>query len=92
MEAERAEKLEAEIDSLLERRAREERDAAPIEEAWKGTTRRHNEQRRRENSLLWREYHTAMREVHSRLPASTRLEFFVFRMGCPVGGRSVADG
>jgi hypothetical protein len=67
MEAERAEKLEAEIDSLIERRAREERDAAPIEEARRDSTRRHNEQRREELGAAWREHHLRMREVHARL-------------------------
>jgi hypothetical protein len=67
MEAERAEKLEAELDRIIERRAREERDAAPIEGAWKDSTRRHNEQRREELGAAWRAHHLRMREVHARL-------------------------
>ena len=67
MEAERAEKLEAELDRIIERRAREERDAAPIEEAWKDSTRRHSEQRREALGLAWRDHHLRMQEVHARL-------------------------
>ncbi len=67
MEAERAEKLEAELDRIIERRAREERDSAPIEEAWKDSTRRHNEQRREALGLAWRDHHLRMQEVHARL-------------------------
>jgi metal-responsive CopG/Arc/MetJ family transcriptional regulator len=74
MEAERAEKLEAEIDSLIERRAREERDAGPIEEAWRETTRRHNEQRREELGAAWYGYHEHMKEVHSMLARQHEIE------------------
>ena len=74
MEAERAEKLEAEIDSLIERRAREERDAGPIEEAWRETTRRHNEQRREELGAAWHGYHEHMKEVHSMLARQHEIE------------------
>jgi (p)ppGpp synthase/HD superfamily hydrolase len=67
MEAERAEKLEAELDRITERRAREERDAAPIEEAWKDSTRRHSERRREELGAAWYDHHLRMQEVHASL-------------------------
>ena len=66
-EAERAEKLEAEIDSLIEKRAAEKRDEGAVEELWRDSTRRHNEQRREELGAAWRAYHLRMREVHARL-------------------------
>ena len=66
-EAERAEKLEAEIDSLIEKRAAEKRDEGAVEELWRDSTRRHNEQRREELGAAWREHHLRMREVHARL-------------------------
>jgi hypothetical protein len=66
-EAERAEKLEAEIDSLIEKRAAEKRDEGAVEELWRDSTRRHNEQRREELGAAWRAHHLRMREVHARL-------------------------
>ena len=70
MEAERIEKLEAEIDCIIEKRSREARDARDanrVEELWKDSTRLHNERRRTENGAAWRARHLRMREVHARL-------------------------
>ncbi len=67
MEAERAEKLEAEIDRIIERRAREARDANRVEELWRDSTRLHNERRRRENGAAWYSHHVALCDVHRRL-------------------------
>ena len=67
MEAERIDAIESELDRLIERRAREERDADATEELWKESARVHNEQRREALGLAWREHHLRMREVHARL-------------------------
>ncbi len=66
-EAERTEKLEAEIDRIIERRARERNDANHIEALWKSSAGRHNEQRRRENGAAWYAHHVALSDVHRRL-------------------------
>jgi metal-responsive CopG/Arc/MetJ family transcriptional regulator len=66
-EAERAEKLEAEIDSLIEKRAAEKRDEGAIEELWKDSTRRHNGQRREGHAAAWYDHHLRMQMVHARL-------------------------
>jgi hypothetical protein len=67
MEAEKTEALEAEIDRIIERRAREHNDANRTEELWRKSSRVHNARRRRENGAAWYDHHMAMREVHSRL-------------------------
>ena len=67
MDAAKAEAVESELDRIIERRAREERDSAPVEEAWRDSTRRHSEQRREELGAAWRAHHLRMREVHARL-------------------------
>jgi hypothetical protein len=67
VEAERTEKLEAELDRIIEKRAAERRDANRIEELWKDSTRLHNERRRKENGAAWYAHHLRMHEVHARL-------------------------
>lgn len=66
-EAEKTEALEAEIDRIIERRARERDDANVSEELWKASARVHNDRRRKENGAAWYDFHMSMREVHSRL-------------------------
>ncbi len=67
MEAEKTEALEAEIDRIIERRAREHNDANRTEELWRKSSRVHNARRRRANGAAWREHHLRMQEVHARL-------------------------
>ncbi len=67
MDAAKAEAVESELDRLIEKRAAEGRDAGRVEELWKDSTRRHNEQRREELGAAWRAHHLRMREVHARL-------------------------
>lgn len=67
MEAERVEQIEAELDRVIERRAREARDANVSEELWKSSARVRNEKRRRELSAEWYAHHVALSGVHRRL-------------------------
>lgn len=75
-EAEKTEALEAEIDRLIERRARERDDANHIEELWRESARKVNGQRRRENAALWYGYHMDQAErierVASQIAATHR--------------------
>ena len=67
MDAAKAEAVESELDRLIERRAREERDANHVEELWRVSSKRVAEERRREVRTAWYTHHVAMREVHARL-------------------------
>lgn len=65
-EAERAEKLEAELDRIIERRAREARDEGRIEELWKDSVRREAMKRREINRRLWIRHFEALTSVLRR--------------------------
>ncbi len=67
MDTEAVERVEAELDRLVERRAVEARDAERVEGLWKESTRRERDKRRRENRALWYGHHEHMRELHSSL-------------------------
>ena len=67
MDAAKAEAVESELDRLIERRAREERDVDATEELWKESARVHNEQRREGHAAAWYDHHLRMQEVHARL-------------------------
>lgn len=47
---------ERELDSFIERRARQAEDDRRTEEAWKETARRYNARRREENRAAWCEH------------------------------------
>jgi hypothetical protein len=66
-EAERTEKLEAEIDRIIEKRAAERRDANRIEELWKESARKVNGRRREESRALWYGYHMDQAERIERV-------------------------
>ncbi|MGH3089786.1 MAG: hypothetical protein ACRDSJ_21110 [Rubrobacteraceae bacterium] len=68
-EAERVEQIESELDRIMEKRARERRDASNVEELWKESARRHNERRRKENGAAWYEHHMTLSDVHRELSA-----------------------
>jgi hypothetical protein len=51
------ERVEAQLDAITERRAREARDASAVEELWKESTEADRERRREENAAAWRAYH-----------------------------------
>jgi hypothetical protein len=69
LDTEAVERVEAELDRLVERRAVEARDAERVEDLWKESTRRARDKRRRENAAAWYGHHEHMRELHSSLSA-----------------------
>ena len=67
-----AERVEAELDSFIEKRAREKEDANRVEELWTASEARHRERRRRENQEAWHGFHCHMERLHSALSAEHR--------------------
>ncbi len=67
MEPAKVEAIESEIDRIIERRARERKDANHIEELWNSSARLHNERRRRENGAAWYDYHMTLSYIHRQL-------------------------
>jgi hypothetical protein len=51
------ERVEAELDSFVEKRAREARDAGRVEELWDKTVREYREKRHRANAEEWFDFH-----------------------------------
>ncbi|MBA4116788.1 MAG: hypothetical protein H0X71_10235 [Rubrobacter sp.] len=64
--------VEAQLDAITERRAREFNDAERAEELWKESTRVHRERRRQENAEAWRAFHRHMQELHATLSEEHR--------------------
>jgi hypothetical protein len=57
------ERVEKELDAMIERRARKgEVDLDEQEELWKESVRRYNARRREENRLAWHQYHQGQAE------------------------------
>ncbi len=67
LDTEAVERVEAELDGLVERRAVEARDAERVEEMWASSIRLHHARRREENAAAWRAYHL---EQAARLEAT----------------------
>lgn len=59
-DAEHIERVEAELDSFIEKRAREAKDANRIEELWAKSERDHREKRRQANGWAWISHHEAL--------------------------------
>lgn len=66
---EAVERVEAELDAFVNKRAKEREDANREEEAWKESTRRVNEKRRRENRQSLIDYYGHMPRLHLDLAA-----------------------
>lgn len=64
MDVETVERVEAELDSFIERRVRERKEADRIEEAWAESERRHQEERRRQTAQEWLEFHDRQLRCH----------------------------
>ena len=63
------EQASAQIDVLIDRRARERSKANELEDLWRESVRKHRERRRRENRALWYAHFCGMAESHARLAA-----------------------
>jgi hypothetical protein len=68
LDTEAVERVEAELDRLVERRAHEARDAERLD-SFQRSSRRERDKRRRENRALWYGHHVHMRALHSSLAA-----------------------
>lgn len=51
------ERVEAELDSFIEKRARERKDADTVEDLWRSSERAYRERRRRADRDAWADYH-----------------------------------
>ncbi|MBA2691488.1 MAG: hypothetical protein H0U65_03210 [Rubrobacter sp.] len=67
MEPARVEAIESELDRIIEKRAKESKDANRTQELWKAAARVHNEGRRREHLAAWYDFHERMHDVHRGL-------------------------
>ena len=74
MDVEAVERVEAEIDNFILKRARERADAPRIEEAWAESERAHREKRRQKNREAWYEFHLSQAEAVERTAASIAAE------------------
>lgn len=72
MDVSNIEAAEASIDQFIERRARDARDAAVIDEAWRDSEIRHRDRRREENREAWHGFHAHMQELHASLSEEHR--------------------
>ncbi len=69
-----AERVESELDRIIEKRAREAKDAQAIEKAWKESERRHRKRRREQNREAWRCYYLDQAERLERTAAELAAE------------------
>jgi hypothetical protein len=58
------ERVEAELDAFLEKRAREARDQGRIDELWTKTVREYHAKHRNENAQRWHDYHDRLLRSH----------------------------
>ncbi len=66
------EQTSAQIDVLIEHRAKDRSKENELEEMWKASERRHREKRRRKNAAAWYSYHCHMHDLHQGLAADYR--------------------
>ncbi len=67
MDTEAVERVEVELDRLVEKRAREAEDANRIEVLWQQSERAHRDRRREENVEAWCDFHRHMARLHASL-------------------------
>jgi hypothetical protein len=66
------EKVEAELDRFIEKRARQAAELEHVEELWEESVRRDRERRREENREAWHGFHAHMQELHASLSEEHR--------------------
>jgi septal ring factor EnvC (AmiA/AmiB activator) len=69
MNYEATERVEAELDDFINRRAREKAEVNLIEEEWVKTERRDRQRRREANRLVWMDFYERMNRLHLGLAA-----------------------
>jgi broad specificity polyphosphatase/5'/3'-nucleotidase SurE len=72
------EAVEMQLDRIIEKRAREARDANAIEELWKQSERAHRDRRREENREAWHSYEMHMCKLHASLSEEHRVKALTF--------------
>lgn len=66
-DVEAGERVEAELDRFIEKRARDRSKENALEEMWRSSERIHLEKRREANRLAWLAYHTHLAANHASL-------------------------
>ncbi len=72
MDPAHVEKVEAELDSFIEKRARQAAELEHVEELWAVSERRHRERRQQENRAAWYGFEMHMSELHASLSEEHR--------------------
>ena len=67
MNPEAVERVEAELDAFVEKRAREAKDAEKVEELWAESERKVHRKRRESNGAAWIDYHEGLASLHRTL-------------------------
>ena len=67
MDPEAAERVEAELDSFIEKRAREAKDAENVEKLWAKSERVHRQKRRQRNGWEWIRHYEGLAHAHRSL-------------------------
>ncbi len=67
MDPAHVEKVEAELDQFVERRARETKDAKKVEELWANSERVHRQKRRQANGWSWIRPYEGLAHTHRSL-------------------------
>lgn len=63
------ERIESELNTFIEKRAREAKDAENVTEQWAKSGREQRDKRRQENRHAWRAFHLHLADVNSELAA-----------------------
>ncbi len=71
---EAGERVEVELDRIIERRAREARDTERVEEMWAESVRRHHARRREENRQSWIAFHRGLARAHAAISDEHRVK------------------
>ena len=67
MDPAHVEKVEAELDQFVERRAREAKDAQRVQELWAESERKERNKRRQRNGWAWVSFYESLARAHWRL-------------------------
>ena len=67
MDPKAVERVEAELDGFVEKRARQAKDAERVQELWAESERREREKRRQENEWGWIKHYEGLAFVHRAL-------------------------
>lgn len=69
-DVEAIERVESELDRIVDKRAREAEEQSRVEEAWKASERAHRQRRRQENRQAWIAFHRGLARSHAALSES----------------------